>query len=59
MDQLSDSGQVGALSQLEITVTAESFALAYDVWRDQLLDEAIDGLPVAPASSESLFQTLS
>lgn len=34
------------------------FEVAYDRWRERLMDEDWQGRPIAPASAESLFQEL-
>jgi hypothetical protein len=39
-------------------ITEKAFALAYSVWREALADSEFPEPPVAPWSSDSLFQIL-
>ena len=57
-----DSRQAGAiLSELvscpeAVDLCADAFARSYSVWRAELSGGSVDGLPVAAASEDSLFQ---
>ena len=56
MKQLQDLGQADALPEVEIILGRASFEEAYEAWREQLCDAALDGLQIADASGDPLFQ---
>jgi hypothetical protein len=48
--------QASANDEDVITITVESFSLAYETWRERLCDDAIDGLSVANATPDYLLR---
>ena len=58
MTKQPDSAKRERHDRLVLEITPSQFEMAYQAWRDQLCDDALDGIPIADATGDFLFQAV-